>query len=206
MAEGPAEPLDSLVRRTEGLQPWRRLFHVAGGITIAGAVAWLGLDSPEARIVLGGAVALALVMDLARLRVEKLNRLFFHYFARLASPREAEGVASSTWYLFGAFLVLLFAPPRTFLPVMLVLALADPAASVVGRLWGRRPLGKGTWEGTTVFYLVAASVLVPHVGLPLAAAVAGVVAASEVMPLGLDDNLVIPVVAAAMMWVLGVPA
>ena len=200
-----AEPLDSLIRRTEGLQPWRRLFHVVGGITIAGVVSWVGPESTVARALLGAAAVLALSMDVVRLRVEKANRLFFRWFRRLASPREAEGIASSTWYLLGAFLVLLLAPPQVFLPVMLVLAFADPAASVVGRLWGRRTLGKGTWEGTAVFYLVASAVLVPAVGLPLAAAAAAVVAASEVMPLGLDDNLVIPVVAAATLWVLGVP-
>ena len=89
---------------------------------------------------------------------------------------------------------------------MLVLAFADPAASVVGRLWGKRPLGKGTWEGTTVFYLVACLTLAPGIGVPFAAAVAAVVAMVEMLPVGLDDNFTIPVATAAALWMLGLPA
>lgn len=201
-----SDELEPLVRRTEGVQPWRRAFHVAGGLTIAGAVHALGVESGAALAALGGVLVGALALDVIRLTVPRVNVLFFRSLRALASPREARSVASSTWYLAGAFLVLLAAPPATFVPVMMVLAFADPAASVVGRLWGRRPLGKGTWEGSAVFYLVAAAVLTPSIGFGVAAAVAAVVAAAEIAPLGLDDNLVIPVVAAACLATLGLPS
>lgn len=143
-----------------------------------------------------------LVVDLVRLRVPAWNRLFFRVLAPLASPREADAVASSTWFALSAALVWWLAPGRPAIAALLVLGLADPAASVVGRTWGRRTLGKGTWEGTAAFVAVALAVLAIVVGLPEAIAIAAVAAAAEVVPLGLDDNFTVPLSTAAAVWLL----
>jgi len=80
-----------------------------------------------------------------------------------------------------------------------VLALADPSASVIGRLVGRRPLGKGTVEGVLVFYAVASAVLWAAFGDPMALLVAAAVAAVEVLPIPLDDNLTVPLATAGLL-------
>jgi len=103
----------------------------------------------------------------------------------------------------GVLAVHLAFPGPLLVPSVLVLALADPAASVVGRLWGRRKVGKGSVEGLATFWVVAAVVLVPFVGLPTASGIAAVVALSEVLPTKLDDNLVIPFVTALALWISG---
>lgn len=191
------------VRNTEGVQPWRRLFHSGAGVGIAALVHVAGPDSSVPVALIACALAAALALDWIRLRSRAANTVFFRWFSALASPREARGVASSTWFLLGALCLLLIAPARWFPPAMLVLALADPAASVVGRLWGRHGLGKGSWEGTGAFYLVAVAVLVPFVGLQAALVAAAVVAAFEVMPTGIDDNLTVPLATALAFWMLG---
>ena len=193
------------VRNTEGLQPWRRLFHMAAGVGIAAFVHVAGPDSPLPPATLGGALAAALALDWVRLRSRAANTLFFRWFSALASPREARKVASSTWFLLGALAVLAMAPAAWFAPAVLVLALADPAASVVGRLWGRHALGKGSWEGTGAFFLVAAAVLTPFAGPPAGFAAAALVAALEVLPTGIDDNLTVPPATALALWLVGAP-
>ncbi len=171
-----------------------------------GLAHFAGADSTVMLVIVGAGVGAALVLDLVRLRFKAANTVFFRWFAVLASPREAEKVASSTWFLIGALTLLLFAPPGLFVPAMLVLAFADPAASVVGRLWGRRRLGKGTWEGTTVFFLVAVIVLTPVVGLQAALVGGAAAAVFEVVPSGIDDNLLVPLVTAGALWLVGAPA
>ena len=193
------------VRNTEGVQPWRRLFHIGAGVGIAAFVLVIGPDSRIPVATLGGALAAALALDWIRLRSRAANTVFFRWFSALASPREARGVASSTWFLLGALAVLVIAPGGWFAPAMLVLALADPAASVVGRLWGRHRLGKGSWEGTGAFYLVAVVVLTPFAGLPAALIAAAVVATIEVQPTGIDDNLTVPLATALALWLVGAP-
>lgn len=197
--------LSAAVRVTEGLQPWRRLFHMGAGVAIATLVHWIGPDSAVPVALLAGALAAALLLDWVRLRSRAANTTFFRWFSALASPREARKPASSTWFLIGSLTVLVVAPHGFFAPALLVLALADPAASVVGRLWGRHKLGKGSWEGTGAFFLVALAVLVPFAGLPAAPIAALAVAIAEVLPSGIDDNLTVPLATALALWAVGVP-
>ena len=192
--------LKAAVRSTEGLQPWRRVFHATCGIAIVALVEFGGLVLATNLLLLGGGVLAGLALDWLRLSLPCANFVFFRWFAALASPREARRIASSTWFLMGAFTTLLVAPTQLFAPAVLVLSLADPAASVVGRSWGRHALGKGSWEGTGAFFLVACAVTFPFVGLPNAVLAAGAVAIFEVLPSGIDDNLTVPVVAALALW------
>ena len=195
--------LARVVRRTEGVQPWRRVFHMFSGVAMAAIVHVIGPGSVVPVATLAGALAAAVAMDWIRLRSQAANKRFFRFFSALASPREARKVASSTWFLLGALTVLVVTPDGLFAPAMLVLAFADPSASVVGRLWGRHKLGKGSWEGTTAFFLVATAVLVPFAGLQAALIAAAAVAILEVMPIGIDDNLTVPPATALMLWLVG---
>ena len=192
-----------LVERTEGLQPWRRVFHAANGVFIAVALLFV-LPSREAALLAAGSLlAVLLLLDLVRLRDPRANALFFRVFRVFASPREVGRPASSTWYVVGILLALLFFPLSAVIPGVLVLAFADPAASVVGRRWGRRPLGKGSVEGSAVFAVVALLVLLPLVPVHVAIAGALLAAVVEILPLGLDDNLTIPLTVGLVVFLMG---
>jgi len=192
--------LESLVARTKGLQPWRRIFHAANGVALAAALVFLDPSWGTATLVLGVVAAVLFLFDLLRFRRPGLNRLFFRWFHALASPREAEGVASSTWFMTGAFLAVAIFPREVAVPAILVLALSDPAASWVGRRWGRRRFGAGTFLGSLTFLAVATLTLLLFVSPPAALAVALVVTLTESIPWPLDDNLVIPLVTGSVLW------
>lgn len=195
-------PLEDLVSRTEGRQPWRRVFHAACGVAL---VAWLVVLEPGWPLAvggLGGLAALLFLLDAARLRSPRLNRLFFRTLLPFVSAREATGIASSTWFVTGSFLAVAIFPRDVAVAAILVLALADSTASYVGRRWGRRPLGTGTVEGSLVFLTIAAAVLVPLAGPIPGAAAALAAAAVERLPWPLDDNLTVPLVTGAALWTL----
>ena len=91
---------------------------------------------------------------------------------------------------------------------VLILALADPAASITGRLWGKRKLysNKG-YVGTGSFFAVAwitaiifVTIAVEDLSTPHAIVAALIIATAgtmvEVLSTRLDDNLTIPVVCA----------
>jgi len=139
--------------------------------------------------------------DLLRLRFRGLNRFVFRTFGPLMCPREANR-PSITWYLLGVFLVLWAPGEGLAVPSLLVLAVADPAAGVAGRFWGKHPMGKGTLEGTAAFFVVAVVLLVPFVGPFTALGAGAAAAAAEAVPTSLDDNLLIPVVTAGVLWAL----
>jgi len=192
---------DELVRRTDGLQPWRRAFHLVGGSAVAWLVYTLSPQAPATRSLFATLLAIAFTGDMVRLRSEKANRFIFRVFGPLMCPREADR-PSLTYFLLGVFIVLWLPGEGFVVPALLVLSIADPAASVLGRLWGAHPLGKGTAEGAITFFAVAAAILFPFAGGWVALTVAAVVAGTEVLLTDLDDNLVIPIVTASCLRVL----
>lgn len=201
MTEGPIDFV-SLVRSTDGPQPWRRAFHAANGVLLAIALTWWPLDPGTAWIAAWAVTATLLIGDVVRLRVPKTNELFFRLFRRLASPREAEGLASSTWYAVGIAVAVTFTPPPVAVSGILVLALSDPAASYFGRRWGTRPFLGGSVEGSLLFLMVTLAVLTPRHGWAVALAVALPVTLLERRSWPLDDNFTVPVATAALVAML----
>lgn len=197
-----AEAFDDLVESTGGPQPGRRLFHAINGLVIAGILSLDAVDSRTMALGLGAVVVILVISDLIRLRSKQLNTMFYRVFRHFVSPRERDRLASSTWYIVGCLVVVLLYSKPVALAGILVLALADPAASYVGRRWGRRRIGTGTVLGTTVFFLVSLAVFVgfAHPAVALMAAV--VSTAFEPLPWRIDDNLTVPVVASTCLFVL----
>jgi len=190
------QPLQAAVARTSGPQPWRRVFHALTGLVIAVALTYGPWGARTGLLVMVSVTLVLLLFDLLRLSIPQANLLFFRALPYLASPREATGVASSTWYMAGITLALAAAPLPAAASGIVVLALADPAASYFGRRWGRRPFLGGSAEGSAVFAIVAFSVLAPRHGWPVAMAAALVATVLERRSWPLDDNLTLPVATA----------
>lgn len=194
--------LDFLVDRTRGPQPWRRLFHAVNGLIVVGLLVFLDPSWALSVTLLTAIVALLFLTDGARFAIPSLNRLFFRLFRPFASPREAQGVASSTWYMLGILLAVAFFPREIAIPAILVLALADPLASYLGYRFGKRRFGSGSVLGTGVFFMASLAILIPLAGMVPALITAAVVALLEPIPWSLDDNLVIPLAVGALLWTL----
>ncbi len=185
------------------VQPWRRLFHAGNGLVVAFSPPVFGLEKRGLLLILGSLLVALLGFDFARLRVPRINTLFFELFPSLVSPREAKRVASSTWYVCGVILTYALFPAHIAVPAIVVLALADPMASIVGRLWGVRRVGNGTALGSLAFFSVAFLVLSAFFG-PASAVVPALVATGvEVVPWRLDDNLTVVVGGATALWMMG---
>jgi dolichol kinase len=196
------ESLSQLIEKTEGLQPWRRVFHAASGTALVLALLQFPLPQFHLLPLLGAVLLAQAILDGIRLTWPSVNRHFFAVFSRLASPREARGVASSTWYTLGILLALALFPRAMALGGILVLALADPAASYLGQRWGKRNLGRGTVEGSILFAIVAFAALCIFAPWPQALGAALVTTVIEGLPWPVDDNLSVPLAAAGSLMVL----
>ncbi len=203
ITNGSSASLKQPVDVTEGFQPFRKLFHAKNAAIISVALLFLDLSQIQASLVLGSIFLVLLIGDLIRLNSAWANAMFFRVFRGLASPRDAKGVASSTWYAFGVFLVVAFAPMHIDISAILVLGFCDPVASYVGVRWGRRPFLGGTVEGSAAFIILAASILLFRHPPAIALSVAAVAGLAERRSWPLDDNLTVPVVCAALLTLLG---
>jgi dolichol kinase len=185
----------------------RSLFHVTSGVVALAALRFL--PSRTWLVAASGTFAGAgWFMEAMRRRSVAFNGVVMRVFAPVAHPHERHRVNSSTWYCTALFAIAIAAPVRAAEIGVIVLALADPAAGIVGRRFGRTRIVAGrSLEGSLAFLIVGALAAFAWLSavhglarpaaivVAAAAAVAGTLA--EVVSTRLDDNLTIPIASAA---------
>jgi dolichol kinase len=190
----PTESAPGVHRATRA----RNLIHV--GLSLLAAAAVWRFPHPGGAILLAGATLVALSVELARWR----STGFAHRFRRAVGPMLRDGetrrLTGATTLAIGYTVAATAFPVGPALAGILVAGLADPAAALAGRRFGRRRWRSGkSLEGSTAFLLVAFLLVlsVPGIGAAYAALVALLATAAEAAPLPIDDNIYLPALTAA---------
>ena len=156
----------------------------------------------------GGGALLSLAVDVGRQRAGFFNRVYLGIFRSILKPAEAADITGATYLLIAAFFAFYFFGMEVAVPVLMFVAVGDPAAALIGsrcpglRIWGKSPVG--------ILAFVAASLAIWAILVAAgfgawswAVAITAVVAAAvEFAPLPLDDNLTVPLVAGGFMVLL----
>jgi len=186
----------------------RNAFHIASGIGCILLVQHV-LTPTMTIAVAGFFTVLGWTFEFTRRRFAFMNRFLMWMLGPFAHPHERHRINSSTWFTSALFLLSLTSEPIAISVALAVLAFGDPFAAIVGRRWGRTKLvNRRSLEGSTAFAVIggAAAVVVLLVYAPgmgfgamlataLAASVFGAVA--ELFCNTVDDNLAVPLAAAA---------
>ena len=116
-------------RSGPGAQPkaWRRLFHLGAGSSIPIIAIFLAEDLLVGGLAVLGAGALA--VDLARFRLEWLNRRYLRWFAPLLKGDESGHITGATYMVISALIVFLLYGKEVGVPVMFFLSLGGPGGS-----------------------------------------------------------------------------
>lgn len=165
---------------------------------------WIGM--PDALYLLAPAALLAVAADVARAYSETFNAVIRWIFGALMRAEELPATRTgvrfngATCVLVGAALMVSLFPLRIAVPVLVMTMLADAAAALVGRRWGRHRWGTlaSTMEGTAAFVATGLSIMAFFSSITFGPAAAGVLmgAAIEALPLPVNDNIRVPVGAA----------
>lgn len=175
----------------------RRLVHVSGvwfpAIYLLGLVSWREL---EWLLVVAASVAFGL--EAVRLYVGFDWSALERIFDRLTREYEQENLAGYFLYLFSMACVALLFSPRSALPGMFMLAIADPVSGLLGS--GELRAAK---QGFVLLVMFGISVLIASFFVSPLPAICGALAATladGVKPVVggyvIDDNLSIPIAAA----------
>jgi dolichol kinase len=204
----PAQPLIDPGARSRAGAGTRKLIHVAASL-VAVAVVW-SLDHPTGAVVLAAATSVALAVELARRAVPGFGLAFQQVFGSMLTVREAERLTGATTLAVGFTLAATLFPGWPAIAGMLVAGVADPAAALAGRRFGRRRYRGGkSVEGSAAFFLVTCLLLyaVPGIGAAAAILLAATLTVAEAPTLRYDDNLYLPGLGALMVaLVFGIPA
>lgn len=156
--------------------------------------------------------ALGVAGDVLRVRAAWFQRFIQRFFGWMMRAEEQPPLGGpvtfngATWVLVSSTLLVLIFPLRIAVAAFVLFILADAAAALVGRRYGRHPWGDGprTVEGSLAFVATGLVVVAVFPGLAFwVGAVSVVVAAgAEALPGPFNDNLRVPLVAAAVIFAL----
>jgi dolichol kinase len=185
----------------------RNLFHISWGAFVLIAIETF-LTVPRQRWICGAFFVSAWFLEVAKRRWPWVNTVVMKGFGPFAHPHEWHRVNSATWYVTALLILAWLSPIPVSACAVVILALGDPAAAVIGRRWGRTKLVHGrSLEGTLTFAVVgtvaATAVLTilhgmatgPALAIAFGAATFGAIA--ELLSGRIDDNFTIPLAAAA---------
>jgi len=143
----------------------------------------------------------ALLLEVLRRRNQPLNAALARASFGALRPAEHDGLTGATWLAVGYAVTWLVAPASVAARAMVVAAVADPAAALIGR-WAVPAGGRKTVAGSAGA-LVASLAVLAALGTGWRGTVAGAATAAlaERVPGRGLDNLVIPLSTAAALWV-----
>ncbi len=182
----------------------RKIYHLAGGLILIGLYASLGRAT--GLLMLLGVFIFATGVDLARLNIPILNEFMYRHFSKFIRDSEKVKLTGTPWYVLGILCAAAFYDLPVAVYAVACLACGDVAATTVGERWGTIKIsGVKSLQGTAAFFASAAIAgsIINLCWIPLSPAVfltgAAVAACVEILPIGINDNLTIPVIAGGVM-------
>ena len=185
----------------------RQTVHFSG---ILFALSLIYLGSQRTIMIIGTALFVAIMIAIQRnnskkvswplrtiSRVEKSIQRWLGGFERKGELPMGGAITYGT----GVLMTIFIFPPQLAVPAILVLAFADAASTVVGRMWGRTKLFMNpdkSWEGSMAFFLTCLAVLMFFVNPMKATGVALIAVVVEALP-KIDDNVSIPIAVALLL-------
>ncbi len=174
----------------------RKLIHL---FAIIIPVVSYHLSKKDTLIILG-IVALGFVtVDALRLRVNPLKTVFIIIFGSMLRKRELKSFTGGTYLMIASFLSALLFSKYIFLSAVSFLIVGDTFSAIIGQAFGRIKIGRKTLEGGLAGFVSCLLVVwcihkLAYPDFPIIIGVIGAVVASavEIMPVDINDNVVIP--------------
>lgn len=155
-------------------------------------------------LLLGVVACLALTADVLRVRSERFAGVIYRFFHFIMRPEECPEVGGpivlngATWVVLSATLLAVLFPLEIAVLSFTAFMIADAAAAIVGRGFGRHRWHNTTRtvEGSTAFFIAGVAVMIifgwTSVWISILAVLAGAVAEIPYRPL--NDNIRVPLV------------
>ncbi|NQU28722.1 MAG: hypothetical protein HQ528_10565 [Candidatus Marinimicrobia bacterium] len=154
-------------------------------------------------------VALIFSLMIERIRLKNgalIQRIFHRWLNPLLKISELDGpLTGATWSILGLLSAIIIFPPPIAIFAMLIMTLGDPIAAIAGQTFGRLRIFGKTIEGSLAGIAVCIVFGILFLKIPLAVLTAGAVGGMlvELLPLPLNDNLIIPIAAGFSMVTIG---
>lgn len=173
----------------------RKLIHL-GSIVIPLGILHLPASTSRRGLLL--ALLVLLLVDMVRLHHPSVRAYSRRFVGNLLRRHEEGDLLASTYMVASALLATFLFPPRVAAAAFIFLVVGDALAALVGKAIGRTKIFGKSLEGFAAGFLASWGVgyaLVPSLGVGPLAAGAFVAMVVEILPIPVDDNFRIPLLA-----------
>lgn len=195
---------------------WPRKFtHVSLGLLSLYLFVYSGWSWTLIWTIAGGFILWSFSLETMRHFNPRVNRWVCHHFRPIMREAEKTRVNSAIFYIFSIGFIYFTFPIEVTMLTLLMLAVADPIAGIVGVYWGRRQISPHvSLEGALGCFVACAGLAALCAGLLFQTHLSGlslflfsilsglVGAVAEGSFKKLDDNLIMPLISAPFLWIL----
>jgi len=178
----------------------RKIVHL---VTLAIPIAYALLPEETVLIVVFLLFLGFLSVDLLRHYHSGMAFLFHEYFfGKVLREQEKDTLMGSTYFLFSSVLTILLFPKSIAIVSLLILILSDTSAALVGKGMGKISIFGKTLEGSLAFFFSSLALVwfYPNLNRFWGSIAALGATLIEILPIRVDDNFTIPLVAGAIMF------
>lgn len=185
----------------------RKVLHV---LAAALPVFYMFVQRPFMLRLLVGCVTFAILVEAARYLSPPFRKFFRQYVGFMVRASEWHRVTGATYVLVGALLAVALFPKTDAITALLIQAISDSAASLIGLHFGRRRFLGKSFAGSGAFFVTALAIVwlrTPGIGawgllVALFGTLAEAVPSLRVGRLEMNDNLTVPLSTGAALWLL----
>jgi len=157
----------------------------------------------------GSVTLIFILMDAVRLAHQGVNLFLFRNLRTVFKAKETRRFSSMTMFLVACFLTFLLFERGIAITAVLFLIFGDMFGKFFGLQYAKVRVFDKTLEGSLAFFagsLIAGYILWHYIDISLSIVIIGAIAATltEMVPLGVDDNLTVSLISASAMSVVGV--
>lgn len=180
----------------------RKIYHLCAGLIIPVFYSLLG-EFPTLILTLT-LTGISITGEFIRWRYTRINRFLIEKFWIHIKEKETSRITGHTYMLISSCAVILFFRKEIAILSLIYLAVGDVFSSIIGIKYGKRRLFNKTVEGllggltaSTICTVLYCAIT----GFPLSVGMAGAISSGliEVLPLSVDDNLLVPLFSALVM-------
>ncbi len=198
----PASLLDDSLQITFLQEFWRKTTHMVA-LVIPGGYVLLGLARKEMLAIMVPITVVMVIVDIARLRRWRLWTDFWErIFGHMIRPHEKNGdFTGATYILISVCLVVAMFDKPIAVAALAFIIVGDTFAALIGRRWGRHRIGAKSLEGSLACLIstVIVAGVVPNLAWPVGLIGAFTATVVEALPLGVDDNVSVPLLSGLVM-------
>ena len=146
---------------------------------------------------------LLLCFEILRYVFPDFSSLLLKFISPILRSHEKQGkILGSTYFVVSSLLSIVLFPQEIAVASITFLALGDLFAAIIGK-WGRIKIFSGkSFEGSVACFIICFFVSILVIRIKPVVGLFGAIAATifELVPIGIDDNLTMPLTSGFVMW------